>query len=252
MMNDAQKEVVFKPVSATFQFQCHRGLECFTCCCAALNLVLTPYDILRMKHHLKISSDEFLDTYTEMKFDKHHRFPLVSLKMNPDENARCPFVTSEGCTIYPDRPGACRIYPLGRAASRAHMNTGGQERFFIVEEKHYLGFRGPREWSLKEWLASEGVNEYNAMNDLWSEIITSAKDLGPAKGIQRKMQMFYLASYNLDKFRKFIFESRFFQLFQVAPEKRELLRTDDVELMKFALDWLKYSLFGEKTLQTLG
>ena len=63
--------------------------------------------------------------------------------------------------------------------------------------------------------------------------------------------MFYLASYNLDKFRRFVFESRFFQLFQVSPEKREGLRTHDVELMKFAFDWLKYSLFGEKTLQIL-
>ena len=247
-MNDAQKEVAFKPVTTTFHFQCHKGIECFTHCCAALNLVLTPYDILRMKHRLKISSDEFLDTYTETKFDRHHRFPLVNLKMSPDEGARCPFVTSEGCTIYPDRPGACRIYPLGRASSRAHMKREEQEKFFIVEEEHCLGFREQREWSLKEWLASEGVDEYNAMNDLWSEIITSAKDLGPAKDIHKKIQVFYLASYNLDKFRRFIFESRFFQLFQVAPEKREVLSTDDVELMKFAFDWLKYSLFGEKTL----
>ena len=131
------------------------------------------------------------------------------------------------------------------------MKREGQEKFFIVEEEHCLGFREPREWSLREWLASEGVNEYNAMNDLWAEIITSAKGLGPAKDIHRKMQMFYLASYNLDKFRKFIFESRFFQLFQVAPEKRKELGTDDVKLMRFAFDWLKYSLFGEKTLQTL-
>ena len=131
------------------------------------------------------------------------------------------------------------------------MKRERQEKFFIVEEEHCLGFREPREWSLKEWLASEGVDEYNAMNDLWSEIITSAKDLGPAKDIHRKIQMFYMASYDLDKFRGFIFESRFFQLFQVAPEKREVLCADDVELMKFAFDWLKYSLFGEKTMRTL-
>ena len=85
------------------------------------------------------------------------------------------------------------------------------------------------------------------MNDLWSQILTSAKDLGPTKDVQKKMQMFSMASYNLDRFRKFVFESRFLQLFQVKEEKREALASDDVELMKFAFDWLRYSLFGERT-----
>ncbi len=249
-MNDTQKEVVFKPITTpTFRFQCHKGIECFTHCCAALNLVLTPYDILRLKQNLKIPSDEFLDRYTETKFDKHHRFPLINLKMNQDEDAKCPFVTSDGCSVYPDRPGACRIYPLGRAASRIPIGREHQEKYFIVEEKHCLGFQETREWSVEEWLASEGVDEYNAMNDLWSEILTSTKDLGPTKDIQKKMQMFSMASYNLDKFRKFIFESRFFQLFQVEEEKKEVLASEDVELMKFAFDWLKYSLFGERTIR---
>ena len=249
-MNDTQKEVIFKPINnPTFHFQCHKGIECFTHCCAALNLVLTPYDILRLKQHLEIPSDEFLDRYTETKFDKQHRFPLINLKMNQDEGAKCPFVTSDGCKVYADRPGACRIYPLGRAASSVHIRLERQERFFIVEEEHCLGFQETREWSVEEWLVSEGADEYNAMNDLWSEILTSTKDLGPTKDIQKKMQMFSMASYNLDKFRKFIFESRFFQLFQVDGKKRDVLASEDVELMKFAFDWLRYSLFGERTIR---
>ena len=249
-MNDTQKEVVFKLIdTSTFHFQCHKGIECFTQCCAALNLGLTHYDIIRLKQHLKVSSDEFLDRYTETKFTKHHRFPLINLKMNQDEGAKCPFVTSDGCNVYPDRPGACRTYPLGRAASRAHIRIARQEKFFIVEEGHCLGFQETREWSIEEWLDSEGVDEYNAMNDLWSEILTSTKDLGPTKDVQKKMQMFSMASYNLDRFRKFIFESRFFQLFRVEREKREVLASEDVELMKFAFDWLRYSLFGERTLE---
>ncbi len=85
-------------------------------------------------------------------------------------------------------------------------------------------------------MANEGVDEYNAMNDQWLEIITSPKSLGPEKDIPRKVQMFYMASYNLDKFRKFIFESRFFDLFQVDEELKQKLSSDDVALMKFAID----------------
>jgi Fe-S-cluster containining protein len=196
-----------------------------------------------------MTSDEFLDRYTETKFNKHHRFPLINLRMNQDEGAKCPFVTSDGCRVYPDRPGACRIYPLGRAASRAITGSDPQEKFFIVEEEHCLGFQETREWSVEEWLSSEGVDEYNAMNDLWSQILTSGKDLGPTEDIQKKMQMFSMASYNLDRFRKFVFESRFLQLFQVDEEKRAVLAFEDVELMRFAFDWLRYSLFGEKTMK---
>ena len=58
-----------------------------------------------------------------------------------------------------------------------------------------------------------------------------------------------MASYNLDKFREFIFKSRFFERFEVESELKSKLASDDVELMKFAFDWLKFSLFGEKTIQ---
>ena len=86
------------------------------------------------------------------------------------------------------------------------------------------------------------------MNDGWLEIISSPKSLGPEKDIPRKIQMFFMASYNLDKFRQFIFGSRFFDLFDVDAEKRKKLGSNDVALMSFAFDWLKFSLFGERTL----
>ena len=73
--------------------------------------------------------------------------------------------------------------------------------------------------------------------------------LGPEKDVPRKTQMFYMASYNLDKFREFIFKSRFFDLFQVESDLKEKLDSDDVALMKFGFDWLKFSLFGDMTIQ---
>jgi hypothetical protein len=70
---------------APFQFACHAGISCFTECCAKLRLLLTPYDILRMKNRLNISSDQFLDQYTETLLDRHSRFPMVKLRMNQDK-----------------------------------------------------------------------------------------------------------------------------------------------------------------------
>jgi hypothetical protein len=58
--------------------------------------------------------------------------------------------------------------------------------------------------------------------------------------------MFYMAAYDLDRFRSFVFDTRFLDLFEVDEARVEALRTDDVELLEFAMDWLAFSLFGEK------
>ena len=73
-----------------FRFDCHRRMPCFTRCCANLNLVLTPYDILLLKNRLGLSSSDFLDRYTEDQIDEATGLPLVRLKMGKDESRRCP------------------------------------------------------------------------------------------------------------------------------------------------------------------
>ncbi|SPE28139.1 conserved hypothetical protein (qmoABC associated) [Acidobacteriia bacterium SbA2] len=61
--------------------------------------------------------------------------------------------------------------------------------------------------------------------------------------------MFYMACYDLDRFRRFVFESRFLELFEVDEARVEALRHDDEELLEFALQWLRFSLFQEKTMK---
>ncbi len=58
-----------------------------------------------------------------------------------------------------------------------------------------------------------------------------------------------MACYDLDRFRRFIFESRFLELFEVDEARVEALRRDDEELLEFALQWLRFSLFQEKTMK---
>jgi len=243
---------VFKPLMGdTFRFSCHKGISCFTECCAKLHLILTPYDILRMKNQLGLSSDEFLERFTDTDIKSHRRFLMIILKMRDDDKKSCPFVTKKGCSIYEDRPGACRLYPIGRAARMVDANdkNDAKDKFFLVEESHCFGFREEKIWTLEEWLSHEGMSEYTAMNDKWLAIIGSQKSLGPKEAIQKKLQMFFMASYNLDKFREFIFQGRFFDLFDVDQGLKERLKNDDVALMGFAFDWLKFSLFGDKTIQ---
>ena len=252
-MTSQEKTNIFKPFSHEnpFQFECHMGISCFTECCAKLQLLLTPYDILRMKNRLKMSSNQFLDQYTETLLDHHPRFPMVKLNMREDEGHRCPFVTEKGCTAYEDRPEACRLYPVGRASARVDRETESREKFFIVNESHCRGFQEKRKWSLTEWVNHEGVKEYKSMNNAWLGIMTSPKSLGPKGHLARKHQMFFMASYNLDKFRAFLFGSKFFDQFKVNEELKIKMETDDEALMGFGFDWLKFSLFGDKTMEVI-
>jgi len=250
-MPSHEETELFKPFSdkEPFQFECHPGISCFTECCARLRLLLTPYDILRMKNRLNIFSDQFLEQYTETLFDHHARFPMVKLSMRKDGGHRCPFVTEKGCSIYEDRPEACRLYPVGRASALVDQEAETREKYFIVGEAHCRGFQEKKQWTLQKWLNHEGVEEYKAMNDRWLGIMTSSKSLGPKAHVTQKHQMFSMASYNLDKFRAFLFQSKFFDHFEVDEELKGRMKADDMSLMKFGFEWLKFSLFGEKTLK---
>jgi len=240
----------FRPLpDEGFQFGCHPNVPCFTECCARLQLTLTPFDILRMKHRLGLNSDQFLDRFTETFVKNGTRFPMVKLKMTDDQGGKCPFVTAQGCAIYEDRPGACRLYPVGRASAAVQGEKAACEKFFLVVEPHCQGFGEKTEWTLNQWLEHEGLSEYNAMNDAWLQIASSPKSLGPKTHIQQKHQMFFMVSYNLDMFRRFVFESPFLQRFEVPSRLRDKLASDDVELMKFGFEWLRFSLFGEKTVR---
>lgn len=81
-----------------FKFGCHKGIKCFTKCCSRVDILLTPYGIVRMKRRLGISSEEFLEKYTRVHMYEKTSRPYAMLKMMDDEEKRCPFVSPEGCT----------------------------------------------------------------------------------------------------------------------------------------------------------
>ena len=218
-------------------------MPCFNACCADLNLVLTPYDVLRLKNRLDLPSDRFLEEHAGIDEEKG-RFPVVRLKMTDAPGRPCPFVTSRGCSVYEDRPGACRIYPLGRGSA-----SGGRELYFLVTEDHCRGFSESRNWRISEWLADQGLEEYNRHNDRFMEILTAKSSLGPAETVGRKIQMFLMVGYNLDRFRAFVFGSRFLERFRLDTERVRRMEQDDEPLLELGYDWLRFALYGEPTLE---
>ena len=223
-----------------FKFECSQNVSCFTQCCQDVTIVLTPYDVLRLKNGLRISSDQFLEDYTIIRPQPKRLIPLVLLKMN-NQDKRCPFVTQEGCTVYQDRPWACRMYPLD-------MNDDGTFRL-ITDASRCFGLKEEGTWRIYEWLTDQGIIPYDEMNDLFSEITSPlrAQELDIENPDIAKMT--FMALYNLDKFRNFIFDSSFLDRFDVDPIKIVKLQKNDEELIKFAFDWIKFGIFGQKVLR---
>ncbi|NOZ86508.1 MAG: YkgJ family cysteine cluster protein [Deltaproteobacteria bacterium] len=236
--------------SHEFKFSCHPGVECFNVCCSDVNIFLVPFDILRLRTRLGISTEEFLDNYTISPFTKKLKFPVVQLKMRDDENKTCPFVAEEGCSVYPDRPWACRMYPVGSASSRPGFKSG-KDFYFLLHEEHCKGFKSEKEWTIKEWVHDQGADEYEKPGELYKELATHPFFRGPeAENLSpQKMEMLHMACYNLDKFRTFLFKSGFFDKFEVDPKTREDLEKDDLKLLEFGAKWVRFALFGEKTIK---
>lgn len=231
-----------------FKFRCHKDLDCFTKCCRGIDIMLTPYDILTMRKRLGMTSEEFLAVYTVPHLLESADLPVVTLKLLDDERKSCPFVEDgTGCLIYEDRPSTCRYYPLGMGSlSYASEMEEEDAFFFTVKEKHCLGFEEDTEWSVAEWREDQGVNIRDEINAGWTDLIVRKKSVPKSiKLTEQTKQMFFLACYNIDKFRTFVFESSFLQRYDVKKELQDDIREDDVALLKFGFEWLKTLLFRE-------
>lgn len=237
---------VLKPED-NFRFACHDGLGCFTQCCRDINIFLMPYDIIQLKNGLKISSEKFLQKYTFTLMGKNG-LPAVILKMKDDEKKSCPFVTSQGCRVYDSRPWACRIYPLQPETTKITEKTG-KKYYSIMDVSFCLGFQENNVSTVKEWIDRQNIPIYIEMEELFKKI-TMNEFLNDKKIENKKIQeMYFMACYDIDRFRRFIFESSFLKQFEIKNEEIEKFKSDDIALYKFAMKWIEFGLLGQQGLK---
>ncbi len=244
-----------KPVrlgpDSKFKFDCHPGVKCFTRCCKDINIILTPYDIIRLKNRLSLSSEEFLAVYTEPQILEKTDLPVVTLKLlevedGEDDSKACPFVRENGCLVYEDRPTTCRYYPLGVATLSNKEDPEGEEFYFFVNEPHCRGFEEDKEWTVAGWRENQGVDIHDQINMEWTELVVRKRSFPPnMKWTEQTKNMFFMVSYNIDKFREFVFESSFLKRYEIETEQLDKIKDDEIALLQFGLKWLKWLLFKE-------
>lgn len=225
----------------TFNFRCHAQVACFNRCCRNLNLFLYPYDVLRLKKNLNLDSDLFLDRYVDIVLREGNYFPDVLLKMAEDENRSCSFLAPEGCRVYQDRPDTCRTFPMEKGMIPSNRKASPKLVYFFRPPEFCLGDREPTVHTPQSWTQDQEAQTFERMTIMWADLkqmfsVDPWKGQGP-DGPQGKMA--FMAVYNLDRFRKFVFESSFLSRYKVKSANLKKIREDDRQLLLFAFEWIK-------------
>jgi hypothetical protein len=173
--------------------------------------------------------------------EEHETFPRFYLTMIDDGRASCVFVSDAGCTLYQDRPGACRAYPLGRAAIRQADNTM-EEFFVLLQESHCQGFQELQEQNGATYCTEQGMAIYNHFNDAVAAILQHEQIRQGKRLSENQIEQFILALYNLDQFRTLLFTGQLAGTTEVDDTIRQRI-VDEEELLLYAIDWLKNILF---------
>ncbi|RMD71107.1 MAG: YkgJ family cysteine cluster protein [Gammaproteobacteria bacterium] len=236
-------------IDDTIQFRCHKDIACFNQCCQSIDITLTPYDMLRLKRRLGMTSRAFMKAFTVPFEMDHHGMPGMKLRQKPGSTA-CPFVTEEGCSVYEDRPTACRYYALGHMGMRKKDSSTVEDVYFLVKEDHCLGHQEARKLTIREYRKEQGVEIYDEMNREWRDIVLKKRSCGPTIGApsERSFRLFHLASYDVEGFRDFVMSEGFQEVFDLDEETMQRLREEDEALQQFAFRFLKQVLFGEMTI----
>jgi uncharacterized protein len=123
-----------------FSFECGRC----SLCCSFKKIQVNPYEIARLAANLKITTSDVIRSNTSEG---------VYLKTRDD--GQCVFLESGGCSVHPDRPLVCRLYPLGRRLSKH-----GEESF--IYSNLHPECRGTVSYNqtIEEYMTGQGAHEF--------------------------------------------------------------------------------------------
>ena len=229
-----------------FQFRCYPDIGCFNQCCHNLNLFLHPYDVLRLKQRLGMTAGDFLDRYTDLVLREGRHFPEVLLRMADNEVQSCVFLDEDGCTVYADRPHTCRTFPVELGLIFGEKASEPETVGFFRPPDFCLGPNEDQAWTLDTWADDQEARVYNRMARRWAAINALFdqdpwQDQGP---YGPKAKMAFMATYNMDAFRSFVFGSSFLKRYRVKKDRVRKIKKDELALLGFGFEWVKLAVWN--------
>jgi Fe-S-cluster containining protein len=228
---------------STFSFRCQADLPCFNQCCRTPTVILSPYDLLRLRQALGITSTALLQRYTRQEIEPQANLPLVFIDAYRSAEGGCPFLGEQGCTVYAHRPAACRLFPLTMGSRLTP--EGVQDHYFCRRLDYCRGFDTGEKFTVATWMADQGFPEYDQGRRPWIEILLQA-GVTEGPGADALIQdLFATLAYDLDRFRRLVLDPVFIEAYELEAGVMEELKTDDLALLNFSYRLLPTLLTAE-------
>lgn len=153
-----------------FQFSCDRtGNCCFNR--HEQPIILSVYDVFRLRQHLKVSGKEFSEKYGKFLLGAQSQLPLMILRnewIDKDKRfSHCTFLKGSDCSVYQNRPQVCRMYPVGRIGSEFNSY------FFLTDTKGCCRSGQGKEHTIEDWLEKAEVEPFINWNDKFNKLYMS-------------------------------------------------------------------------------
>jgi hypothetical protein len=202
--------------------------------------------VLRLKNRLGLSSDTFLDRHVDVVLRDGNFFPEVLLHMADNAEKTCPFLCDAGCRVYSDRPDTCRNFPVEHGVLFDTSGKPSERVSFFRPPEFCLGQFEIETQTLNSWCDDQEAAEYQEMTTRWAELkqLFSKDPWGSEGPSGPRAKMAFMATYNLDRFREFVFGSSFLKRYHVKPATVKKVRKDDTALMKVGFAWVRLFIWG--------
>ena len=139
-----------------FSYVCNRCLRC----CHDKLIQVNPYEAARLARRLGISTTKFIAEHLEN-----------GVYLRRVESGACGFLGPQGCSVHPDRPLVCRLYPLGR-----HVGSDGEITYsHQTPHPETAGIYG-RAGTIQDFLAQQDVDAFVSAADRYLAILQRLYD----------------------------------------------------------------------------
>ncbi len=142
--------------------------DCHKCCTGmGTSIVLDSYDIWRLKCGMSLSFEEMLNKGF-IELNMVDGLILPNLKMS--EKDACSFLDENGrCSIHKERPGVCRLFPLGRV----YEDNGFK---YFVQKGQCVNENKLAKIKVKKWIDTDNLSKNQAYILKWHDFIRHIGD----------------------------------------------------------------------------
>jgi len=185
-------------------------------CCHGMgnSIVLDPYDVYRLTTTLKLSFEELLKDKLELNLVDGIILP--NLKMIGAKE-QCAFLNTDGrCSVHGQRPGICRIFPLGRV-----YDNHGFHYFLQINE---CVNTSKTKVKVSNWIDTKDIKENEKFLIDWHYFLNEAEEKVKNATEEVTVKNINLCILNLFYLRPYEIEKDFYKQFHERLENgKELL-----------------------------